>query len=366
MALTWVWVGMVCVALIYGAATGQSAAVGAAAAQGVQQAVTFCLTVGGMICLWSGVMEVMRRSGIAAGLSRLLQPVLRRLFPRASRDAQTLDALSMNVSANLLGLGNAATPAGVRAAQAMARELRGSKASDELCLLVVLNTASIQLLPVTIAAVREAAGAAVPFDILPAVWVTSLCSVTVRTADREVPGARMAVSDVLALTVPALLAGVGLYGALTGTDVFSALTAGALDGLRTVVRIFPALVALLAAVSMLRASGALDALTRLCAPVLAWLGIPPETAILMVVRPVSGSGALAAASDIIGAYGPDSRIGRTAAVMLGSTETTFYVLAVYFGACGVRRSRWAIPAAIAADLTGFLVAAALVRWIWGA
>lgn len=179
MALTWVWVGMVCVALIYGAATGQSAAVGAAAAQGVQQAVTFCLTVGGMICLWSGVMEVMRRSGIAAGLSRLLQPVLRRLFPQASRDAQTLDALSMNVSANLLGLGNAATPAGVRAAQAMARELRGSKASDELCPLVVLNTASIQLLPVTIAAVREAAGAAVPFDILPAVWVTSLCSVTV-------------------------------------------------------------------------------------------------------------------------------------------------------------------------------------------
>ena len=163
----------------------------------------------------------------------------------------------------------------------------------------------------------------------------------------------MAVSDALALTVPALLAGVGLYGALTGTDVFSALTAGALDGLKTVV-------------SMLRASGALDALTHLCAPVLAWLGIPPETAILMVVRPVSGSGALAAASDIIGTYGPDSRIGRTAAVMLGSTETTFYVLAVYFGACGVRRSRWAIPAAIAADLTGFLAAAALVRWIWGA
>ena len=178
MALTWVWVGMVCMALVYGAATGQSAAVGAAAAQGVQQAVSFCLTVGGMICLRSGVMEVTRRSGIAAGLSRLLQPVLRRLFPRAARDAQTLDALSMNVSANLLGLGNAATPAGVRAAQAMARELRGDAASDELCLLV-LNTASIQLLPVTIAAVREAAGAAVPFDILPAVWVTSLCSVTV-------------------------------------------------------------------------------------------------------------------------------------------------------------------------------------------
>ena len=175
----------------------------------------------------------------------------------------------------------------------------------------------------------------------------------------------MAVSDVLALTVPALLAGVGLYGALTGTDVFSALTAGALDGLKTVVRIFPALLALLAAVSMLRASGALDALTRLCAPVLAWLGIPPETAILMVVRPVSGSGALAAASDIIGTYGPDSRIGRTAAVMLGSTETTFYVIAVYFGAAGIKHTRWAVPAALCADVVGFAASAFAVRLLWG-
>ena len=167
MALSRIWVSMICVALAFGAASGRGAQLGAAAAQGVQQAVDFCLTVGGMICLWSGVMELMRRCGIAGGLSRLLRPVLRRLFPHAARDVQALDAL-----------GNAATPAGVRAAQAMARELRGDTASDELCLLVVLNTASIQLLPVTIAAVREAAGAAVPFDILPAVWVSSLCSVT--------------------------------------------------------------------------------------------------------------------------------------------------------------------------------------------
>ena len=177
MALTWVWVGMVCMALVYGAATGQSAAVGAAAAQGVQQAVSFCLTVGGMICLWSGVMEVMRRSGIAAGLSRLLQPVLRRLFPRASRDAQTLDALSMNVSANLLGLGNAATPMGIAAVRRMKALSGGAEASDEMCLLIVMNTASIQLLPTTVAAVRASLGAQAPFDILPAVWLTSILSV---------------------------------------------------------------------------------------------------------------------------------------------------------------------------------------------
>ncbi|MCI6359954.1 MAG: spore maturation protein A [Clostridiales bacterium] len=177
-ALSIIWVGMVCISLLYGAATGRAAAVGGAAAQGIRQAVEFCLSVGGMICLWSGVMEVMRRSGLSARLSRLLRPVLRRLFPKAARSEGTLDALSMNVSANLLGLGNAATPAGIRAAQAMALDAHGKTATDELCLLVVLNTASIQLLPVTIASVRETAGAAVPYDILPAVWITSLCSVT--------------------------------------------------------------------------------------------------------------------------------------------------------------------------------------------
>lgn len=177
-ALSIIWVGLVCISLLYGAATGRAAAVGGAAAQGIRQAVEFCLSVGGMICLWSGVMEVMRRSGLSARLSRLLRPVLRRLFPKAARSEDTLDALSMNVSANLLGLGNAATPAGIRAAQAMALDAHGKTATDELCLLVVLNTASIQLLPVTIASVRETAGAAVPYDILPAVWITSLCSVT--------------------------------------------------------------------------------------------------------------------------------------------------------------------------------------------
>lgn len=168
------------------------------------------------------------------------------------------------------------------------------------------------------------------------------------------------------LAAAIVIAGAALWGVLSGTDVFEAMLDGIKDGLGVLLRIFPSLVALLTAVYMLRASGALEALTALLSPLLTLLGIPPETAPLMLLRPVSGSGALAAATELIGQYGPDSYIGRTAAVMLGSTETTFYVLAVYFGACGVRRSRWAIPAAIAADLTGFLAAAALVRWIWGA
>ena len=178
MLLNFLWFGLILLAFVSDLLTGMPFSSGMDGLSGARAGLELALTLAGPVCLWSGLSQAMERAGLTEGLCTALRPVLRRLFPHAARDVQALDALSMNVSANLLGLGNAATPAGVRAAQAMARELRGDTASDELCLLVVLNTASIQLLPVTIAAVREAAGAAVPFDILPAVWVSSLCSVT--------------------------------------------------------------------------------------------------------------------------------------------------------------------------------------------
>lgn len=159
----------------------------------------------------------------------------------------------------------------------------------------------------------------------------------------------------------AFIAFAALYGALRGVDVFAAFADGVRDGLRVLLGIFPALAALLTAVYMLRASGALDALTGLLSPLLGALGIPAETAPLMLIRPFSGSGALAVAGELIAAEGPDSLAGRTAAVMLGSTETTFYVIAVYFGAAGVKKTRWAIPAALCADLTGFIAASAFAR-----
>ncbi len=149
----------------------------AAAVTGAGDAVELCLSMAGMLCLWTGVMEVMRQSGLAGGLSRLLRPVLGRLFPNGAKDGAVMDSLSANVSANLLGLGNAATPLGIQAAKGMSRKSPGV-ASDELCLLVVCNTASIQLLPTTVAAVRAAAGCRSPFDILPAVWLASALSVT--------------------------------------------------------------------------------------------------------------------------------------------------------------------------------------------
>ena len=174
-----IWVCAVVISVLFGAATGRAAAVGEAALSGAAQAVELCLSIGGMICLWSAVMEVMARSGISKALSRLLRPVLCRLFPMTFRDTNTAAALSENVSANLLGLGNAATPAGIRAAKGILKLHGENRASSELCRLVVMNTASIQLLPTTIAAVRAAAGAENAFDILPAVWISSAVSVCV-------------------------------------------------------------------------------------------------------------------------------------------------------------------------------------------
>lgn len=167
------------------------------------------------------------------------------------------------------------------------------------------------------------------------------------------------------MLVPLIMAAVAVYAMARRVDVYDALVQGAGEGLGVLARIVPPLIGLLTAVYMLRASGALEALTALLSPLLTLLGIPPETAPLMLLRPVSGSGALAAATELIGQYGPDSYIGRTAAVMLGSTETTFYVIAVYFGAAGIKRTRWAVPAALCADITGFAVSALAVRLLWG-
>ena len=167
--------------------------------------------------------------------------------------------------------------------------------------------------------------------------------------------------DLSSLLVPALLAVTALVGMGRKVNVYDTLVDGAQEGLSVSVKILPSLVGLLTAVYMFRASGAMDFLGSLLAPLLEWIGIPPETAALLFIRPVSGGGALAVGSDLIAQYGPDSYIGRVAAVMLGSTETTFYTIAVYFGSAGIRKTRYAVPAALAADLTGFIAASFAVR-----
>ena len=173
MVMSWIWAGIMLVSILCSAFTGRGSELAAATMQGAQAGITLAVSMAGAICLWTGVGKLMGHIGITDMLSRLLMPLLKRLFPGSGKDTLLARDLSANICANFLGLGNAATPMGISAAKRMAK---GGTATDGLCRLIVLNTASIQLIPANVAAVRVSLGCATPFDILPAVWITSLCS----------------------------------------------------------------------------------------------------------------------------------------------------------------------------------------------
>ena len=176
MVMSWIFTGMLFGSVLFAALSGKGGALSAAAVEGAQAGVTLALSITGAVCLWSGVGKLMEKIGVTAFLSRLLSPVLGRIFPSTKKDARLAGSLSANVCANFLGLGNAATPMGIAAVRRLKDPEEPTLATDEMCRLIVLNTASIQFLPTNVAAVRSALGCASPFDILPAVWVSSLLS----------------------------------------------------------------------------------------------------------------------------------------------------------------------------------------------
>ena len=178
MVMSYIWVGLITVSIIAALILGRGNEVAAAIPQGAQSGVTLAISMAGSICLWTGVGKVMEKAGITGFLSRLLKPLLGRIFPSSKEDPALAGTLSANVCANFLGLGNAATPMGIQAAKRLAVRNKDGVANDELCRLIVLNTASIQLIPANVAAIRTALGCSTPFDILPAVWISSLCSAT--------------------------------------------------------------------------------------------------------------------------------------------------------------------------------------------
>ena len=176
MVMSWIFSFMLAISVIFALLSNNGAALGTAIAEGAQSGITLAVSMAGSLCLWTGVGKVMEHAGLTAALSRLIRPLLHRLFPSTKTDPILAGYLSGNICANFLGLGNAATPMGIQAVKAMSRHTHPGHASDEMCRLIVLNTASIQLIPATVAAVRSGLGSTAPFDILPAVWVTSLCS----------------------------------------------------------------------------------------------------------------------------------------------------------------------------------------------
>lgn len=176
MIMSWIWVVIIAISLLFSALLGNGSALAAAIPLGAQEGLKLAFSIGGSLCLWTGVGKLLEKAGVTGVLAKLLRPALHKLFPSAKTNEKLCGALSGNICANFLGLGNAATPLGVQAACQMKDPKRPGIATDELCRLIVLNTASIQLIPSTVAAVRASTGSASPFDILPAVWITSFCS----------------------------------------------------------------------------------------------------------------------------------------------------------------------------------------------
>ncbi|RAU20954.1 spore maturation protein [Paramagnetospirillum kuznetsovii] len=378
----------------HGAMESLSAAVIDAAAA----AVPLVLGLVGIMALFLGLMKVAEEGGLLAATARLLEPPLRRLFPEIPTGHPAMGAMVMNVAANLLGLGNAATPFGIRAMEHLeALNPRKGTASNAQVLFLAINTAGVTLLPTKVIALRASLGAADPTNVVAPTLVATLVAATVAIIaakslqglwwpDPAAPPPVQASSaslwpSLLALAgllgaiplllangrvigpwiMPGLVAGLLLYGAARRVRIYECFVEGAKEGFAVAVRIIPYLVAILVAIGMFRASGAMDLVLRPLGQLTAPLGLPAEALTMAVMRTLSGSGSygLLAAHLKDASIGPDGYLGTLLGTIYGSTETTFYVLAVYFGAVQVRRIRHALAVGLIADFAA-LVAAVVV------
>lgn len=399
------------------AAVAPMQALGTAMVEAAKGAVNLAMGLIGVMGLFLGLMKVAEAGGLLTIIAKLLRPLMVRLFPNVPADHPAMGAMVMNLSANALGLGNAATPFGIRAMQELDK-LNGEKgtATDAMALFLAINTSSITLLPTGVIALRASAGSLDPAGILPTTLFATLCSTTVailaalfyrrfttpeappppveatRGEDGEElpPEATAAYAPWVSWTalgciisfipltilygrsispwvIPVLMIGLLTFGVVKKVKVYEVFVEGAKEGFQVAVRIIPYLVAILVAVAMFRASGALDALVALLSPATSAVGLPGEALPMALLRPLSGSGAYGVMAAIIEdpAIGPDSYTGYLVSTFQGSTETTFYVLAVYFGAVQVRRIRHTLAVALTADLAGVAAAIFIVSLLYG-
>ncbi|CAA7614205.1 nucleoside recognition domain-containing protein [Magnetospirillum sp. UT-4] len=381
-------------------AAGAMAALSDATLKAAEGAVPLALGLVGVMALFLGLMKVAEAGGLLSAIARLLAPALTRLFPEVPAGHPALGAMSLNIAANMLGLGNAATPFGIRAMEQLETlNPRPGTATNAQVLFLAINTASVTLLPTSVIALRASAGSADPAAVVAPTLIATLASTVVAIAaarllqgraDPRPPPAEpscagpapypgwvglAALLAVLALVpvtivwgrtlgpwiVPALAVGLLGYGVARKVRVYEAFVEGAAEGFAIAVRIIPYLVAILVAVGMLRASGAMAMAVEPLARLLAPLGVPAEALTLAAMRSLSGSGSfgLLAAYMKDPAIGPDSATGILLGTLYGSSETTFYVLAVYFGAVGIRRFRHALAAGLLADAAGLAAAVAI-------
>ncbi len=387
--------------------------------QSAAGAVELALGLVGIMTLFLGLVKVAEAGGLLRIIAQLIRPAMVRLFPDVPGDHPAMGAMILNLSANVMGLGNAATPFGIRAMQELNRLNRTpGTATDAMALFLAINTSSVTLLPTGVIALRAAAGSADPAAIFPTTLFATACStvfavacakafarfyrgavvpppveVEPATAEaapapdvplepvRAYPGwaGALAIGGVLALIpltilwgkalspwiMPGLMAGFLLFGLVRRVHVYEVFVDGAKDGFQVALKIIPYLVAILTAVGMFRASGALNALVGVLGPWTSLVGLPAEALPMALLRPLSGSGAFAVLAAIINdpTVGPDSYTGLLVSTLQGCTETTFYVLAVYFGAVQVRRIRYTLAVGLLADLAGIAGSIAACSWL---
>ncbi len=382
-------------------------------------AVTISLGLIGIMALWLGVMKVAEEAGLIAIIARLLKPITKRLFPDVPPDHPAMGSMIMNMSANILGLGNAATPFGLKAMEELdALNPNKGTATNAMCTFLAINTAGMTLIPATAIAIRAAAGSSEPAIIIGTSLFGSFCAtiagiIAAKTLEKfpikngsivdwfknnfkgisiflfivlfilliVYSGAGKLIGSSLGFINPELIKNIIQifstiaiplliivfigYGAIKKVKVYEKFVEGAKEGFNIAVRIIPYLVAMLVAIGIFRAGGAMDWLVSLLHPITSLIGMPAEAVPMALMRPLSGSGSLGVMAEIISVHGPDSFIGILVSTLYGSSETTFYVLAVYFGAVNIRNVRHSLAAGLIADLAGILGAVFIVRMLFG-
>ena len=446
--LNYIWLALVLLAVAIGGWNGQLKEVTGGALDGAKTAVTIAVGLWGVMALWLGVMRLAERAGLVQRIAYGLRPLMQRLFPEVPLDHPAMGSMLMNMAANMLGLGNAATPLGLRAMRDLeSLNPRPGVASNAMCTFLAINTSSVQLIPATAIAILASAGSSRPTVIVGTAFFATLCAATVAvlsakfferltffkprrettekkddtrgeraqsTADKfafddeslgqpplsrpapwgmvalallavfflmlflrmvmpevfrlplptdptlQNPFSRM-VNALSILAIPFLLSFFPVYAAARGIKVYDEFVEGAKEAFNVILRIIPFLVTMLVAIGMFKGAGGIDLLTKLLSPVLTPVHFPTDLVPMALMRPLSGSATLALLTDIVHRLGPDNIVSLTAATIYGSTETTFYVAAVYFGSVGVKQTRHAIPAGLLADLTGVIASVIICR-----
>ncbi|NOT17655.1 MAG: spore maturation protein [Sulfuriferula sp.] len=409
--LNFIWIGFFLLAfifagvnwLVYGQADSY-ALIMQAIFTSAKNAVEISLGLIGIMALWLGIMRIGEKAGFLQGLTWLMNPLFRRLFPDVPANHPALGAITMNMAANMLGLDNAATPMGIKAMQELQTlNPRQDTASDAQILFLVINASSVTLLPVTIFTYRAQAGAHDPTDVFIPILIATYCSTMagllataffqkINLLDKVVLAYLGVISALVfglvayfsqlptaeMLHQSSLLSNFLLFGLITSfiagaafkrINAYEAFVEGAKEGFHTAITIIPYLVAMLAAIAVFRASGVLDLIMQGLRHAVIWLGWDTRFVDALptaLMKPLSGSGSRAMMIDTMHTFGADSFAGRLASVIQGSTETTFYVLAVYFGAVGIQRVRHAVACGLIADLGGLLAAIAVTYLFFGA